>query len=177
MLIVIELCIVLGVILLDMLSKAFAQMYLTTLPGNSLTVIEGVFNFTYTTNDGAAWSILSGQRWLFVVMGVIACIIMVWFLWKSKQTSKILRIGLSLMLGGTIGNMYDRIVLGEVRDMLHVTFIRFPIFNIADCALCIGVALVIVYILFIYKEPDKKDSNTPKSEENKTEDTVEVDNG
>ena len=156
MILILELCIVLGVLVVDMLTKGLAETYLTTLPGNSLTVIEGVFNFTFVRNEGAAWSILSGQRWFFIVTGVIACVAIVWFLLKSKQKSKVLRTGLALMLGGTMGNLYDRIIWGSVRDMLDFELINFPIFNVADSALCIGVVLVIIYVLFMYKEPEKK---------------------
>lgn len=155
MILIVELCVVIGVLILDLLTKGIAEASLPL--GGSVPVIEGVFHFTFTRNDGAAWSILSGQRWFFVVTGLLACIVIVWFLLKSKQNSKVLRIGLSLMLAGTMGNLYDRMVWGSVRDMLDFRLINFPIFNVADSALCIGVILVIVYVLFIYKEAEKKD--------------------
>lgn len=161
MIVIIELCIALGVIFVDLLTKGLAEHFLTALPGNSFTVIEGVFNFTFTRNTGAAWGILDGQRWFFILTAVLASIAVVWIMLSKLNDSKVFGIGLALILGGTLGNFYDRLVFGSVRDMLHATFIDFPIFNVADCALCIGVALVVVYILFIYKEKPK----TEKTEE------------
>lgn len=155
MFIVLELCIALGVIFVDLLTKGLAEHFLTALPGKSFTVIEGVFNFTLKRNTGAAWSILEGQQWFFITTAIIACIAIVWFLTSKKCTNKVLRIGLALMLGGTLGNLYDRIVYGSVRDMLDFCLINFPVFNVADCALCVGVGLVIVFILFLYKEKEE----------------------
>lgn len=148
-----SLSIVLGVTFLDMLTKGLTEVYLSL--GSSVTVIEGVLNFTYVRNSGAAFSILAGQTWFFIVTASIASIVMVAFLFKNKFGSKVLQIGVSLMLAGTLGNLYDRIAFGEVRDMIEVTFVDFAIFNVADMALCIGVALVIIFIIFIYKDKSK----------------------
>jgi len=168
MIVIIELCIALGVIFVDLLTKGLAEHFLTALSGNSFTVIEGVFNFTFTRNTGAAWGMLDGQQWFFIMTAILASVVVVWILLSKLNDSKVFGIGLALILGGTLGNFYDRIAFGSVRDMLHVTFIDFPIFNVADCALCVGVGLVIVYILFIYKEKPK----AKKIEENKEENDV-----
>ncbi len=151
-----ELIIVVGVLFLDMLTKGLAESWLTTLPGNTFPIIEDVLHLTFVRNTGAAFSMLEGQRVFFVVTAIVASIIMVAFLIFSKNPSKLLRTGIALMLSGTIGNSYDRIVWGSVRDMIDFRLINFAVFNIADTALCIGVALIIVYVIFIYKEPDKK---------------------
>lgn len=159
---VLSLSIVLGVTFLDMLTKGLTEAYLSL--GSSVTVIEGVLNFTYVRNSGAAFSILAGQTWFFIVTACIASIIMVAFLIKNKFSSKVLQIGVSLMLAGTLGNLYDRIAFGEVRDMIEVTFVDFAIFNVADMALCIGVALVIIFIIFIYKDKSKKTNSQLKTD-------------
>lgn len=152
---ILPLCVVLGGVFVDMLTKALTDAYLSL--GSSVTVIEGVLNFTYVRNTGAAFSILEGQHWFFIVTAVIASIVMVAFLWKNKFNSKVLQIGVSLMLAGTLGNLYDRIAFGYVRDMIEFTFVNFAVFNVADTALCVGVALVIIFIIFIYKDKSKKD--------------------
>lgn len=166
-----ELVIIIGVLFLDMLTKGWAETYLVTLPGNSLPLIDGVFHFTYTKNTGAAFSMLEGQRVFFLITAAIAIVGIVAFLIFSKAKSKLLRTGLSLMLGGTIGNAYDRLVFAYVRDMLDFRLINFAIFNVADSALCIGVALVCVFVIFYYKPDDKKgdkaeeiESSEPKAE-------------
>lgn len=153
--------VVLGVTFLDMLTKGLTEALIPL--GGSVTVIEGVLNFTYVRNSGAAFSILAGQTWFFITTGAIASIIMVAFLWKNKFKSKVLQIGVSLMLAGTLGNLYDRIAFGEVRDMVELKFVNFAIFNLADMALCIGVALVIIFIIFIYKDKSKKDKKSQQT--------------
>lgn len=163
-----ELVIIIGVLFLDMLSKGLAEAYLTILPGNSLPIIDGVIHFTYVRNTGAAFSMLDGQRVFFIVVATIAVIGIVAFLIFSKNDSKLLRIGLALMLGGTIGNTYDRIAFGYVRDMIDFRLINFAIFNVADSALCIGVALIVIYVLFFYKPDDKSDNSKEKKIEDKT---------
>lgn len=156
---ILSISIVLGVTFLDMLTKGLTEAYLSL--GSSVTVIEGVLNFTYVRNSGAAFSILAGQTWFFIVTACIAAIAMVAFLFKNKFGSKVLQTGVALMLAGTLGNLYDRIAFGEVRDMIEVTFVDFAIFNVADMALCIGVALVIIFIIFIYKDKSKQKSSKP----------------
>ena len=146
--------VVLGAVFLDMLAKGLTEAFISL--GNTVVVIEGVLNFTYVRNSGAAFSILEGQTWFFILMASIASIIMVAFLLKNKFNSKVLQTGVALMLAGTLGNLYDRIAFGEVRDMIELAFIDFAIFNVADMALCIGVALVIIFIIFIYKDKAKK---------------------
>lgn len=150
----VTLLIVLGATFLDMLTKGLTEAFISL--GSSVVVIEGVLNFTYVRNSGAAFSILEGQTWFFILTASIAAIIMVAFLFKNKFNSKVLQIGVGLMLAGTLGNLYDRIAFGEVRDMIELAFIDFAIFNVADMALCIGVALVIIFIIFIYKDKSKK---------------------
>ena len=83
MILIVEICVMLGVLILDLFTKGLAE---ASIPLNgTIPVIDGVFHFTFTRNSGAAWSVLSGQRWFFVVTGVIACVVIVWFLLKSKQ--------------------------------------------------------------------------------------------
>lgn len=158
-----EIIITLGVVFIDLLTKKLAETLLVALPGHSFPIIEGFLHLTYTRNTGAAFSMLEGQRVFFIVVASLAVIIMVAFLMYSKNPSKLLRIGLSLMLGGTVGNTVDRVLYGYVRDMIDFRVINFAIFNIADSALCIGVALIIIYVLFIYK-PDDKKKDKSKSE-------------
>jgi signal peptidase II len=81
---------------------------------------------------------------------------MVWYKIKFKPQGKVINTSLCLLLSGALGNMIDRIFLGYVVDMLEVTFIDYPVFNVADCFVVAGAILLCIYILFIYKEPDDK---------------------
>ncbi|MEK3989498.1 signal peptidase II [Robertmurraya sp. FSL R5-0851] len=114
--------------------------------GESITVIENWFYITSHRNRGAAWGILQGQMWFFYLITVIVIIGIVYYIQKAAKGKMLLGVALGLMLGGAIGNFYDRVVHKEVVDFIH-TYIfnyNFPIFNIADSALVIGVGLLMI---------------------------------
>jgi len=114
--------------------------------GESITVIENWFYITSHRNRGAAWGILQGQMWFFYLITVIVIIGIVYYIQKAAKGNRLLGVALGLMLGGAIGNFYDRVVHKEVVDFIH-TYIfnyNFPIFNIADSALVIGVGLLMI---------------------------------
>lgn len=119
---------------------------------NSIEIGETVFHnpilsLTHLHNEGAAWSMLEGKMWFFYIITAVTCAVVVYILAKNLQSSKWLTIGLSLILGGAIGNFIDRIRLNFVVDMFQVEFFNFPIFNVADMALTVGVGCVFIYIL------------------------------
>lgn len=108
-----------------------------------------IMTLTFIKNEGAAWSILEGKLWFFVLITIIALTVFPYMLYKNRNNSKWLTVGLSLIIGGTIGNFIDRVRLNYVVDMFQTEFIRFPIFNVADVALSIGVACLFFYLIFI----------------------------
>ena len=120
--------------------------------GDSITVINKFFSIYHIGNTGAAWSILDGQRVLFIIITSIACVAIVYFLVKSK--SKLLKLALSLIFAGAVGNLIDRVLKGSVTDFLRFDFwtYTFPIFNVADMSVVIGSALLMYYMFFIYKD-------------------------
>lgn len=142
-------------ILADQLSKFLTVRYLK--PVSTVAVIDGIFSLTYVENKGAAFGILQNARWVFIVATIAAIIAMVWYKRKFKPQGKVINTSLCLLLSGALGNMIDRIFLGYVVDMLEVTFIDYPVFNVADCFVVVGAILLCIYILFIYKEPEKVD--------------------
>lgn len=107
-----------------------------------------ILSLTYIRNNGAAWSIMEGQMWFFIVITLVALTVLPYLLYKYRNESKWMTIGLSLVIGGTIGNFIDRIRLNYVVDMFQVEFFNFPIFNFADVSLVIGVCCIFIYILF-----------------------------
>ncbi|WP_409978463.1 signal peptidase II [Anoxybacteroides rupiense] len=112
--------------------------------GESISVIPNVLYITSHRNRGAAWGILQGQFWLFYLITIIVVIGLVFYIRRLPREERLFGVALGFMLGGAIGNFIDRLVRKEVVDFIH-TYIftyNFPIFNIADSALCIGVALV-----------------------------------
>lgn len=136
----------------------------------NLPVIDGFFYITYCENRGAAFSILQNFRWAFVALTVVALVVMAGMMIKNRHT--LLRLSLVLLSAGALGNMIDRALRGFVVDFLHFYPFGydFAIFNVADVSINIGVALLIIYLIFIYKEPARgKTSNEapamPASEE------------
>ncbi|WP_164847971.1 signal peptidase II [Lacticaseibacillus hulanensis] len=121
----------------------------------SHTLIPGVLSFTNLRNDGAAWSMFSGQQWFFYIVTIVALIVVA-FLWRDSKNKPMYRLGLAFILAGAIGNFIDRLHQQYVVDMFQTDFINFPIFNIADMCLTVGVILVAVYIIFFDNDGGKQ---------------------
>ena len=137
--------------------------------GESVKVIENFLYITSHRNRGAAWGILQGQMWFFYIITVIVIIGIVYYMQKAAKDNKLLGISLALMLGGAIGNFIDRLFRKEVVDFVN-TYIfgyDFPVFNIADSALVIGVGLLMIQMLLeerkMKKEKAHGDSGTHNS--------------
>lgn len=114
-----------------------------------VSVIDGVFHLTYTQNTGAAFSSFAGMRWLFVLIFLVFTVALVWEFSKKKLPFTAFdRWCLAAMYAGGLGNMIDRIRLGYVIDMIEVEFIRFPVFNVADCFITCGCVLLIIHLVF-----------------------------
>jgi len=135
--------------ILDRLSKIWV---LDSLVSNPVTVVKDFFYLRHLENEGAAFSILQGKTILLTIMTSIVALVLVYVLIKNKN--KFLRATLSLILGGALGNLYDRIFRGSVVDFLEFHFgsYTFPTFNLADTLVVIGTILLAIYVLFIYKE-------------------------
>ena len=118
--------------------------------GQSQEIIDNFFYFTYAHNTGVAWGMLAGHLWLFIIVALISAVLMIIFFKRTREEEILTRFGLVLTFAGMIGNLTDRIVLGYVRDFIDVIIFNynFPIFNIADVAVVIGVALIIIEIIF-----------------------------
>lgn len=144
--------IAIGIILIlticDQLLKSWVASSIVL--GGSKQLIPGIIELTNLRNSGAAWSIFEGQQTFFTIITIIAIIVIGYFIWQYRKNIPML-IGLSLIMAGTIGNFIDRLRQGYVVDMFETTFINFPIFNLADMCLTIGVIWLIICIL---KEKD-----------------------
>lgn len=122
------------------------EMYL----GESIPVIEGIFYLTSHRNAGAAFGILQNQRWFFIVITILVVVGIIYYLLQLKGEKKLMSWALGLILGGALGNFADRLLYGEVVDFLDVKIVLgtfyydFPIFNVADSALVIGVGIILI---------------------------------
>ncbi|WP_313470346.1 signal peptidase II [Carnobacterium sp.] len=117
-------------------------------------VIPGVLSWMYLQNSGAAWSILEGQMWFFYLITFVVVGVIIYYLQQYGRNSRLLSIALAFILAGAVGNFIDRLRIEYVVDMIRLEFIDFPIFNVADMSLSIGVALMLLYV--VLDETDKK---------------------
>lgn len=115
---------------------------------DSIEVIPKVMHFVYVKNTGAAFSILEGKTYLLSIVSVLVCAALVIYMIKTKPESKMLSLSISLILGGAVGNLIDRLTKGFVVDFIEPMFIRFPVFNFADIAITVGAVLLVVYVMF-----------------------------
>ena len=147
-------------IAVDLVSKAAAFDILEDVPGGSVAVAEGIFSLTMTRNYGASFGVFSGKTTLLsAITGIGIALVLVVLIVRPKAP-KILRYSLIMIFAGGLGNLVDRIAFGYVRDFIDYTFLEtffgidFAIGNIADIFVMIAMGMLIVYMIFGYKEGD-----------------------
>lgn len=137
----------LGVFLLDRATK-YAVVRLMDL-GQTISVIPGVFQLRFVLNSGAAFGILQGRRIFFIIITLVVVVLILLYARQVRDNS-LLQVAFGLQLGGALGNMVDRVATGEVIDFLD--FHIWPVFNIADTALVVGVALFALDVVREWKK-------------------------
>ena len=151
------------VIIADQLTK---YLYVSCGAGD-ITLIPGLLGLTYVENRGAAWGMFGDhQLLLYIFSGLVTAAILGFYIWKYKKMNALLRIALALVIAGAVGNLIDRIMLNYVRDMIRFLFIDFPIFNVADSAITIGGALILIDVIFFEKDETSHDGETVQTEQN-----------
>lgn len=154
------------VVILDQVSKWIVVQNMSL--GQSIPVIEGLLYWTSHRNAGAAFGILQNQRWFFIIITIVILIGVIYYLYQMKEKKSLLPWALALILGGAFGNFIDRVLFGEVVDFIDVKisigsfYWNFPIFNIADSALVIGVSLFIIDVI-IDSIHEKKQKSSAES--------------
>lgn len=149
--------IALVVLIIDQMTKFYFntrfELYET------VDVIPPVLNWTLAYNYGAAFSFLADaggwQKYFFAILGLVVAVFIIGYLRQIPRTAKVLSLGLALVLGGAIGNVIDRFIHGYVIDFIHVHYAdvwHYPIFNIADIGICVGMVLVVWDMLFLEKK-------------------------
>ncbi len=135
-------------VVIDQTSKYFAITHLK--PIGSIELIKGIFNLTYAINTGAAFSILSGKQVFLILVTTAITAFLMYYLFKAikENKSRILKVSLSLIIGGALGNLIDRIRLNYVIDYFDFALINYPIFNLADVFVVCGTILLAYGILF-----------------------------
>jgi signal peptidase II len=155
----IHLGIALAAILLDRITKIMIERMLPT--NDFVNVIPGLFQITHVHNRGAAFGLFSdsSSEWrsvLLIGFSTVALAVVAYLLWKSDHTLPTTAVGLSLIMGGAIGNLWDRITRGQVTDFLHFYIGNhvWPDFNVADSCIVVGAILLMFEIVFA-KHPTK----------------------
>ncbi|MDB5053566.1 MAG: signal peptidase [Bacilli bacterium] len=145
------------IILLDQVTKYLIRTHMEI--GQTTSIWKDVLDFTYYQNTGAAFSILQGQRWFFIIVALLFVGIAIYYRWKGKIQGRFLEWTVALLLGGAIGNGIDRLVYNKVTDFVNPQFGFgiFGIFNFADLAINVGVILLILRMLI-------RPSNKPVSQ-------------
>lgn len=123
--------------------------------GQGPVIIDKVLSLTYHQNTGAGWSMLEDYPILLIILTIAILIVLTVYVIKTKPQSKLFRWSVSLIYAGAISNLADRIFRGFVVDMIQTDFIEFPIFNVADCCVVIGSALLCLYIFMVPDEKNK----------------------
>lgn len=137
----------LGVYAADQLSKLWIKTNL--LPGQSIPA-DGIVRLTYTTNTGSAFGILQGQTVFLVMASILGIIVILAYYRTTGRHGRLLRLALGLELGGAMGNLTDRVLLGSVVDFLDVKLwggYHWPAFNVADSAIVTGLFLLALFVL------------------------------
>ena len=145
--------VIIGVVLLDQISKLLVVEFLNR--EEPLVLIKDVFRFTYVENDGAAFGMLDDHRWIFMVLSVVGIAAVLFYLFKFKPQSRLACVSLSMIIGGGIGNMIDRVALGYGVDFIDFRIIDFAVFNVADSFVCVGAALILIYTFFFAEKEEK----------------------
>ena len=141
-------------IFLDQLTKYLAVIYLKD--NGSVVLIDGILELLYVENRGAAFGIMYGMGWLFVVLALLVSAAVIYIYVKMPRERKFLplEVCMACIVAGAMGNIIDRIRNGFVVDFIYFSLIDFPVFNVADIYVtCSAIALIVLF-LFIYKEDD-----------------------
>jgi len=133
-------CTAFCVYIVDRVAKLFAVKSLFL--GQSIKVLPDIFHITLVFNKGAAFGLLRDRAAFFITVSALAVTLIIFYAWRSKKLSGALSLSLGLILGGSLGNLVDRVSFGYVIDFLD--FRIWPVFNVADAAISVGVAILII---------------------------------
>ena len=152
---------------MDQIVKAVVRVVFRE--GQSVPIIPGVFQLTYVHNAGAAFGLFPGRQPFFIATSLAVLFVIAAYLRRARPTEWPVVVALGLVSAGAIGNLIDRALIGQVTDFFDFTLIDFPVFNVADSAIVVGVGILAVWILFGPQEDaeetaDPQDATEPLAE-------------
>lgn len=142
-------------IIADQLSKLWAQNVIAKMPGKTIPLVDGVISFVFTWNTGAAFSFLQSRPLVVSCLSLVLVLALTAVAFFSKALSLRARLSVSMILAGGVGNLIDRARIGAVIDFINLEFIRFPVFNFADICVCVGAALLIIFLYVPGRREDR----------------------
>lgn len=145
-------------VLLDQAVKAAVRASLD--PGDTVALIDGILHITYVRNMGAAFGLMPGQRSLFMATGIVVAVGAVAYMLWARPKMGWLVASIGLIAAGATGNLIDRSLTGRVTDFIDVFGDVFPVFNVADSAIVIGVGMLVLWVLLV---PDPEDDENEPS--------------
>lgn len=149
------------IIMIDQVTKFLVKHNMQL--SESISIIGDVLRLTYIKNPGMAFGILIGGRLFYTVFASLACVVMVFYLLRLKPENFWARFALASILGGAVGNLIDRLRYSEVVDFIDVRIIRWPVFNIADIAITIGMVILIGVVIFEKNREESEDEQLETS--------------
>ena len=135
------------IVVLDQWFKGFISRDLLAAPGASADFLPGILRLTLVHNYGASWGILSGQTSLLLIVTALVCLAILFAVLLDKPAAPLGKLSFAFILGGAVGNALDRFLMGYVIDMFETEFMNFPVFNVADCFITVGAALLCIWVL------------------------------
>ena len=143
---ILTILVIAAVIAADVVTKIIVRANLAV--DESVTVIPHVVDFTHKENSGAAFSMLTDARWVFIVFSIIAIVGILGYLFVKRPESRLVRVALAMIVGGGIGNMIERLsAKGTVTDFINPTFVNFAVFNVADSCVTVGCFILILWVI------------------------------
>lgn len=132
----------------DFMTKISAVRCLTEV--STMPILENIMHLTYVENRGIAFGMFSGGRVVFICVSIAVMVVLTIMLFKTKKEDRSVwqKLGTAMVLSGAAGNLFERITKGYVVDFIDFRLIDFPVFNIADIAVCVGVVLLVIHFLF-----------------------------
>ena len=141
-------------VVIDQITKLAAA---SALKGrDAYPIIDGVFELSYLENRGMAWGLFQGGRWIFLAGTILVLLLIGYVLWKAPLGRRFfpMRLTLSILAAGALGNLIDRLFRGYVIDFFYFSLIDFPIFNVADCYVVVSGIAFVIFFLFYYKDKE-----------------------
>lgn len=139
----------LAFLVIDQLSKEFVRSWVAAHGLFFVHIIPGVVHLEYVENTGVAFGLASGFGYAFVLLAAVVVVAVVIYLLRAPRISRCEVVGLGMLVGGAVGNAIDRAVHGFVTDFIATTFIDFPVFNIADIGITVGVVIALIGFMFL----------------------------